>query len=259
MVNLCLQPGEARNIAVRTRFAFGTAHAGGTATLTSAAKEQYLAIIAAAEADADDEDAADQAAAEAQFVSAFQGVRSTGTSSAQALNVARPAGLVPASFDPETQPFVPLGVILETPLDNPAFGNSLTSADQVWEHVDQIPDLVVVEPGTYRITMTARGTAGVNAGTAVGTAFVYAGVALNGAVIPGTETVVAGQQKAAGAATPAFQVESSGTVTFTKDLHPGDVLRLYGARLSNNSSVTSISSSAIGRSRLVAQRIALSV
>lgn len=214
---------------------------------------QYEALVNADQGDPGEE----LAASNARFVATFKAQRSVGVDHPDAVTVATAVGLQPDGFDPETQPFVPLGVILETPLDNPAFGNSLTSADQVWEHVDQIPDLVVVEPGTYRITMTARGTAGVNAGTAVGTAFVYAGVALNGAVIPGTETVVAGQQKAAGAATPAFQVESSGTVTFTKDLHPGDVLRLYGARLSNNSSVTSISSSAIGRSRLVAQRIAL--
>lgn len=137
------------------------------------------------------------------------------------------------------------------------FTHPIVAADGVWEDVTEFDDVIVPMDGTYEITMTARGAATIPGVTAAANTRVVAAIYRNGAIIPGTETMLSlVSQGAAGTAQPSMQVQASGTCTLVVALSAGDAIQLWAQKQAPTAGSThTIVSATDGRSRISLRRI----
>lgn len=224
----------------------------GATIITLAA---YNALVADAVADAAAVVAAELAASQAKFLQVFKAYRSLGMAPGDSRAAASVVGAEPPGFNPVTEPFVPLHVIYETP--SIGFSHALAAAANVYEKVDDLPDLVIVEPGTYLVSWTAGATAVIPGSTAAVSTGTTVGIFRDAALVAGTETKLAlVSQGLAAAAQPAMQMQASGGGTMRMTIAAGQALSMHGKR-STIVGTNTFLSDADGRCRITAERISL--
>ncbi|MER6632316.1 hypothetical protein ABT301_29550 [Streptomyces sp. NPDC000987] len=101
------------------------------------------------------------------------------------------------------------------------FQQQVTGADHAWERIADVPTIAVPRAGIWEVDYSARGAVG-NAGT---TEYLTAGIFTNGALIPGSETMVAG---ATGTNTGA---QATGGMSFVHEFAAGDTVELWAYRI----------------------------
>ncbi len=135
------------------------------------------------------------------------------------------------------------------------FTHDLLGASDVYELITALDPVVVDVPGTYLVTYEARGSAAIPGSTAAVSTSTSAALYLNGALVPGTERMLAlVSQGVAGTAQPALQTQGTASATKVITIAAGQVLTLRGAR-SGTAGTNTIVSNTQGRTAITATRI----
>lgn len=192
------------------------------------------------------------------FLDAFQGARQAGMTPAQALAVASAVNDVPPGFNPVTQVFTPLGVSYVTPL-TADFTRTVAAAANVYEKITELADLIVVEPGVYLVSYSARVAAAIPTGTAAVNTGTVIGLHRNNVLVPNTESRGALVSQGAAATTePVLQVQGTSVSQAIVTCAANDALSLYVKRTSATAgTVNSVNNDDGGRVKITAVRIRL--
>lgn len=135
----------------------------------------------------------------------------------------------------------------------------LNGAQDVFEEVTDLPELVVPVTGLYIVVYDARGKAAVQsvaAGSIVG-ASVSAQLRIDNVVVPNTERMLAATiQGLPGLEQPALQTQGTGSCTTILQLNAGEGLSVWAKRNADAGTVTSVMSDDDGRTSIVIYRLA---
>lgn len=142
------------------------------------------------------------------------------------------------------------------------FTRTLGGAANVYAQIPDIAPLAVVVPGLYLVSWDAHGNATNNPnspGTPINSC-ALAGLGLNGALVGGSETMLALNSLGGSPsiAVPALQIHGSGSGSRVIQLAAGDLLSMFGARSSDAGTNTEMISNNQGRCRITAVRIGTS-
>jgi len=222
----------------------------------------YDGLVAAQQTQLDNDAAAQLNQRKADYTTVYAALRSMGMPQAAATLLAQAVGDTPA-VDPE------LNVKAMTQQQTAtSFTRNLTGADNAWEKVTEVADLVVEETGLYKISWAVRGSATIPSDTLndgiAASALTFAGIGKNGVIIAGTETTVAfvsqGNLSASIGPQPAMQVQETGAGETYQILNSGDVIALYAGRVATNAAVgasthTINAAATTGRTRIAIERV----
>lgn len=140
-----------------------------------------------------------------------------------------------------------------------SFNHTLTGLN-VYQDINEVPDLVIPADGTYLVTVDAVGNATntqAGPGTVVTTSVAMA-LFKNNVMVPNSETrLMLNSQGApvAGETEPAYQLHGSGSASRYVTCVAGDTFQVYGARNSDAGTTSQIVSNSNGRTRISAHRI----
>lgn len=141
------------------------------------------------------------------------------------------------------------------------FSHTIAGANDVFEKITELPDLVLATAGLYIVTMDVAGTATVTGSTAAISAAMSAYLARDGVLVPNTETKLSGViQGTAAAAQPALGVAATGSATRAVLSDGTTALSVWAARNLSAGSTAVINSGGgtVGRTRITAWRIGAS-
>ncbi|MFF5668800.1 hypothetical protein ACFY8S_01465 [Streptomyces hygroscopicus] len=124
------------------------------------------------------------------------------------------------------------------------FAHALNGADRVYEQITEIPPLTIPRAGTWEVDYNTRGVAQIPAGTAA-SLYVVAGIYKNGALIVGSEAMLAGTTGAGSV----IQIQATGGMSFLHPFAAGDVVTLWAYRV-GQTGTASIASNPDGRTRI---------
>jgi len=134
------------------------------------------------------------------------------------------------------------------------FAHTITGAVRAWEVVTEVPTLTIPRAGVWEVNYQMRGVAVLPAPGLVNTATGVTGAMYkNGALVPGTESMVIFQSEAA--LDQGDQVQATGSRQFMQVFAAGDKVQLAACRL-NVDGTSSVVSNADGRTSLTAHWVA---
>lgn len=135
----------------------------------------------------------------------------------------------------------------------------LNGAQDVFEEVTDLPELIVPEDGLYLVIYDARGKAAVQsvaAGSIVG-ASVSAQLRIDNVAVSNSERMLAATvQGLPGLEQPAMQTQGTGSCSTILQLNQGDGLSIWAKRNADAGTVTSVMSDDDGRTSIVIYRLA---
>ncbi|MFI0827289.1 hypothetical protein ACH4Q7_22855 [Streptomyces roseolus] len=123
-----------------------------------------------------------------------------------------------------------------------AFAHPLDGADRVFEQVTAVPALTIPRAGVWEVDYNARGVVQVPVG-ATGAEYVTAAIYKNGALIVGSEAMLAGTN---GGGTVS---QATGGISFLHPFAAGDVVTLWAYRI-GPTGTASVVSNPDGRTRI---------